>query len=176
MEAAVKVEGKVGKQGKKERKGTGLWAQAEIPHKGWTCLGVDDVVGDDDSGSMERCEMCQANEIRYAHIMTHPDYGTVRAGCVCAANMSGDYAGQDAMERKLKNRRRRRARWIKRRWKPVIDGFILNANRHKFRMELATGLPVRWTAVVDGEKLAQQYETLNAVKLAAFDHVWGATA
>ena len=47
----------------------GKWSQAGVPHRGWTCIGVDDLEEPD-----HICEMCEHAEVRYVHVMTHPDY------------------------------------------------------------------------------------------------------
>jgi hypothetical protein len=48
---------------------------------------------EDLSAPDEICEMCEFAEIRYVHIMQHPDYPeTLRVGCVCAENMGDEYA------------------------------------------------------------------------------------
>ena len=46
----------------------GKWSEAGVPKKGWTCVGVEDL-----EEPSQLCEMCDSAEIRYAHIMEHPD-------------------------------------------------------------------------------------------------------
>ena len=45
-----------------------LWNQSGIPHKGWTCVGVDDVGdgidADERSDYFEVCEMCGQEGVR----------------------------------------------------------------------------------------------------------------
>jgi hypothetical protein len=57
--------------------------------------------------------MCEVQEIRYQHAMTHPDYPeTLLVGCICAEHMSEDYVGPRLRERQLRNAaaaRRRKA-------------------------------------------------------------------
>jgi hypothetical protein len=58
----------------------GLWAQPEVPHDGWTCLGIEDT-----GAPRHLCEMCQSQPCRYVHAMWHADYADVlRTGSVCA--------------------------------------------------------------------------------------------
>jgi hypothetical protein len=67
--------------------GLGKWGLAGVPHRGWACTEMYDA-GDD----LITCEMCETQEVRYVHIMTHPDYqGGLECGCVCAGNMERDY-------------------------------------------------------------------------------------
>jgi len=90
--------------------GSGKWRQRGVPHKGWTHVDTEDL--DEPS---ETCEMCEAVEIRYVHIMEHPDYdGPLRVGCVCAENMSGDKVGPKRRERELANAASRRRKWLTR--------------------------------------------------------------
>ena len=65
----------------------GKWSQGGVPHKGWSCIDIDDV-GDD----FVTCQMCETQPVRYVHTMEHPDYpDTLDVGCVCAGNMEQDY-------------------------------------------------------------------------------------
>jgi hypothetical protein len=60
----------------------GKWATKGVPHKGWTCVGVQDF-----EEPSFICEMCETMEIRYAHEMVHPDYdGPLFVGCICAGH------------------------------------------------------------------------------------------
>ena len=86
---------------------TGLWSYPNVPHKGWECVEVIDL---EEVG--ETCEMCEVSRIRYVHVMEHEDYDwQVRAGCVCAEHMSGDYVNPKRREAKLKRQARERARY-----------------------------------------------------------------
>ena len=96
----------------------GKWSQPGVPHKGWTC------VGDDDLGEPSQlCEMCESIEIRYVHFMEHPEYrGTLGVGCVCAEHMEEDRIGPRLRERALKSKARRRKTWSTRTWKVSTKG------------------------------------------------------
>lgn len=45
---------------------SGKWSQPNVPHKGWVC----ETVENSGSGG-PMCEMCEAQEIRYVHVMSH---------------------------------------------------------------------------------------------------------
>jgi hypothetical protein len=47
------------------------------------------------------CEMCETADVRFVHVMTHPDYaeGELRVGCVCAGNMEQDLEGAELREK-----------------------------------------------------------------------------
>ena len=95
---------------------TGKWSQPGFPHKGWTCVGVDDL-GREDRAT---CEMCESAEIRYVHYLEHPDHpNQLACGCVCAEHMTEDRVGPRQRERELRNR----AHWVERRgWKRSARG------------------------------------------------------
>ena len=71
------------------------WDKKDIPHKGWTEIGMEDLGEEAEFGEdieYERCEMCGNEKIRYVHIMTHPEFpGELRVGCICACHMTDDY-------------------------------------------------------------------------------------
>jgi hypothetical protein len=69
----------------------GKWSQPGVPHRGWTCEGVEDL-GEPDA----ICEMCERQEIRYVHTMVHPEYpDKLACGCVCAGHMERGAADDD---------------------------------------------------------------------------------
>jgi hypothetical protein len=57
---------------------SGKWEIPGVPHRGWTCVDVEDL-GAPDAG----CEMCEVMEIRYVHYMQRPTYAEELAvGCI----------------------------------------------------------------------------------------------
>jgi hypothetical protein len=63
----------------------GKWSEPGVPHKGWVCLGVDDL----GPGELMTCQMCMVAQIRYVHAMVHDDYPEkLLCGCVCAGGSS----------------------------------------------------------------------------------------
>src|SRR4051794_9059202 len=97
---------------------TGKWAQAGVPHRGWTCVYVEDL-----GEPSATCEMCEQQEIRYAHHMEHPQYsGTLVVGCVCAEHMESDLVAPKRREQQLKSASARRTRWLTRRWRTSAKG------------------------------------------------------
>ncbi len=99
---------------------SGKWSDPGVPHKGWTCVDVEDL-----GEPSETCEMCESAVIRYVHRMEHPDYAEeLNVGCVCAEHMSGDYVGPKQRERELRGVAKRRVGWLQRRsWKRSASGF-----------------------------------------------------
>jgi hypothetical protein len=97
---------------------SGKWSLAGVPHKGWSCVGVEDFGAPD-----EYCEMCANQPIRYGHFMRHPSYPKeVVVGCVCAEKMEEDYSAPRERESKLKNIAVRRKRWLTRKWRVSKNG------------------------------------------------------
>jgi hypothetical protein len=93
--------------------GTGKWTQPGVPHKGWSCADIEDL-----GEPSEICEMCETQEIRYVHIMEHPDYAeALRVGCICAGHMEEDLERAQLREKTFKAGRQRRARWLSRTWR-----------------------------------------------------------
>ena len=97
---------------------TGKWTQPGVPHKGWTCVDIEDL------GSLAHvCQMCEVQDVRYGHTMEHPDYAEeLRVGCVCAGHMEEDLVGARAREDTFKASRSRRARWLTRQWRTSRSG------------------------------------------------------
>lgn len=101
-----------------EHTNRGKWSEKTIPHKGWSCVGVDDL-----EEPSQLCEMCESVEIRYVHYMEHPDYpGTLGVGCVCAEHMEDDYVRPREREKGLRRLGERRKSWANRRWRISQNG------------------------------------------------------
>jgi hypothetical protein len=148
----------------------GKWSQPGVPHKGWSCVEVEDL------GEVDRaCQMCESREIRYAHHMSHPQYaGVLVVGCVCAGHMEGDVVAARERDQRMVSRAARRSRWLARRWKTSGRGNEwLRADGFRVTVYPKAGA---WAATVASEdddsfiKHSQRrYVTSDAAKLAAFD-------
>src|SRR5215467_13772039 len=105
---------------------TGKWREEGVPHKGWSCVDMEDLEDD-----REVCAMCEVAEIRYVHIMTHQEHdGGLRVGCVCAEHMEQDYTGPRLRERRLL----RRGKWLRRRWYRTFDDQVQYLNTDRFHL------------------------------------------
>lgn len=143
----------------------GLWAEPGVPHKGWTCDGIEDI--GDPSGL---CEMCLNEFVRYIHVMNHEDYRTVNAGCVCAGRMAEDYNATRA-ERNFKQRAIRRGRWMYRPWKFSAGGNQYTNVRGHNIVIFRKGFKWRWRIKSENGKLLwadHDYETEIEAKAGAF--------
>lgn len=163
----------------------GKWSDPEVPHIGWTCVGFEDL-----GGLHETCGMCEKQEIRYVHHMSHPNYpDTIGAGCECAASMEAEYQAAHARESRHKNRASRRTRWLTRQWRESAKGHpYLNTDgfnvvvfrsgqgwgfRVKERLDDALYLLAAFTGAQQQSPRQsaslRRYATADAAKLAAFD-------
>lgn len=107
-----------GNEGDHIRSGRGKWSRSGVPHRGWVCVGVEDLQAVD-----AMCEMCESTEIRYVHHMVHRDFsGSLSVGCICAGHMEGSVAASQKREAQMKNRAGRRRRFPKLRWKTSRSG------------------------------------------------------
>lgn len=150
----------------------GKWSEPGVPHKGWTCIEMDDL----GSENMRTCEMCETREIRYAHTMTHPDYrGPLAVGVVCAGHMEEDPQGATNRERLLRNRTSRRERWPHSKWKVSQNG---NEYRnHAGYSCLVKEWPQGWQLMIrplpEGEWIRgkKRFASAEEAKLAGFDYI-----
>jgi hypothetical protein len=150
---------------------TGKWSQPDVPHKGWECVGIDDL---EEPSAI--CEMCEAQEIRFVHHMEHPEYpGTLACGCICAGNMEENYDAARNRESGLRNLASRRTRWLSRCWRTSrSDNAYLNVDGYNV-VVFQTG--DRWSFLIrDMEtgksvKARKTYDTETSAMLRTFDAV-----
>lgn len=147
---------------------TGKWAQRGVPHRGWTCVDIEDVDHPD-----HLCEMCEVMHVRYVHIMEHPNYETLRVGCICAGNMEQDLVGARKRERDYKRRQSRRSRWLTRKWRVSSKGNdYLNVDGFNV---VVYPIGKRWCGRIERRdtgrqrRLPDRYDTPEAAKLAAYE-------
>ncbi|WP_461318871.1 hypothetical protein [Bradyrhizobium barranii] len=121
------------------------------------------------------CEMCEARDIRYVHVMSHPNFeGTLDVGCVCAERMAEDYVRPREREKALRNAASRKGRWLKRAWRsPSKDLSSLKSGN--FFVVISMNPDGSWGGTIEeiatGRKVnaRRNYGSANEAKLAAFD-------
>lgn len=150
---------------------SGLWDQEGVPHKGWTCVGIEDL-----EENRQTCAMCRSQPIRYVHIMEHPNYGeTLDAGCECASKMEEDYASAKSRERTMKNAVSRKRNWIKRKWRTSYKGnSYLNVDGFNIATYLKNniwGAKVTYKETDDTTFSRKPFKTEDEAKLAAFNQM-----
>lgn len=155
---------------------SGKWAQPCVPHKGWTCIDIEDL--DEPS---EICAMCETQEIRYVHYMQHPAYPDVLGcGCVCAGRMEENYTGAHEREKSLRNAAGRKRRWLDRAWRISGKGNpYINANGYNVVVFALAGTDASGSwgfrvtnrATEDFIQSRKSYASTDAAKLRAFDAI-----
>jgi hypothetical protein len=79
--------------------GHSRWDQPGVPHKGWSFVDMEDA-----HTASSTCEMCSNERVRYVHLMSHPQYQSLRVGRVCAEKMQDDYVAPLRREQEFKRR------------------------------------------------------------------------
>jgi hypothetical protein len=149
--------------------GSGKWAQPGVPHKGWTCIDIEDL-----GEPSATCEMCETQEIRYVHHMEHPSYSQVLGcGCICAGHMEDDYEGARQREKVVRNSSARRQRWLTRNWRTSRNGNpFLNADGYNIVVYPAGqgwGFRVSNRETEKNITARRLLASMDAAKLRAFD-------
>jgi hypothetical protein len=158
----------------KPRPQSGKWGRPDIPQRGWRCLFITDL-----EEPAHICQMCEAKEVRYVHSMQHDDYHEILdVGCECAARMEPSLRNAHARVREMKNRTKRRANWLTRKWRVSAKGNPwLKTHGHHITIFRKGS---HWTFRVGREDdnfehfANTTFRTPDEAKLAAFDFLWPA--
>lgn len=144
----------------------GKWGLPDFPKHGWECVGIEELDGLD-----EICQMCEVKEIRFVHIMEHPDGLSLGAGCVCAGKMEGSPTASSRRERLHRNCSKRLANWMDHTWKEHPSG-TLTRTKHGCRCVLIPRNRGMWDGLVvhpDGrEQWARHRRSLDDQKRKMF--------
>lgn len=106
----------------------GRWLDPLFPATGWVCGGMED------AGRQGRlCDVCQSVDVRFAHVMTHPDVPkALWAGLGCVEKMVDDPFKAEKRERRFRDDLRIRSDWPRRQWKISRAGNpFINARGYK---------------------------------------------
>ena len=88
---------------------TNLWNNPDVPHKGWHEETVIDT-----EAAVHTCEMCNKEEIRFIHVMLHPEHSeALHVGCVCAEKMSNDYISSQKNLKRAKLLANNKKTWLR---------------------------------------------------------------
>jgi hypothetical protein len=149
----------------------GKWSDPGVPHKGWSRIDTADLGSDQDN--RRKCEMCEAMDIRYVHVMTHPDYdGELECGCVCAGHMEDDLQLARHREDGMQSIARRRSRFPQLKgWRVSMKGNPWMTYHDWHVVIFPKGRGYGGLVERQGRKLFVQRmcPTVDAAKLAAFD-------
>lgn len=154
----------------------GKWSKPGVPHRGWTCVDIEDL---EEPSAV--CEMCEKQEIRYVHYMEHAEYPEVlRVGCVCAGRMEENYERAKRREGALRLAAGRKRRWLTRKWRTSLRGNpFLNVDGYNVVVFCRQGHGGKdiWGFRVanrvsdDSISSRRPYPTEDAAKLRAFDAI-----
>jgi hypothetical protein len=153
---------------------TGLWKEPGVPHKGWSCVGTTDLREDDPEADLATCEMCEVQEIRYVHHMTHPDFEhELDVGCHCAEKMEEDYKAARSREAPLRAAAARRQKWMRGPWQALpLRGEQIESLGYRVIIEpvTKTGWGGSITRLSTGKRVrsGHVHESSGAAKLAAY--------
>lgn len=102
------------------------WNDPAVPKTGWRRHEIYDL------GAVEAiCEMCGEKEIRYIHVMKHPDWPkALSTGCRCASNLCGDMESERKEDTRLQNLAKKRTKRIEA-W--LDSGWHLSPRRNQQR-------------------------------------------
>lgn len=128
-------------------------------------------------GEPGHCERCGRNDLRFLHVVSHPDSGKLAVGSECAKRLCHGY-DPDRAEGRLRNLWARRSRWLTRNWATSWNGnetLRVASDRGAVRVTVFPGRfgGWSWCVSVEGEPSfpSERYATADAAKLGAFDRV-----
>lgn len=151
-------------------RGRGKWGDPSVPKRGWVCDGEEDL-----GSPMVTCEMCEEQEIRYVHYMTHTRYPEALAcGCVCAGHMEGNEDAARLRERGMKSRAKRRSAWPDRKdwhqsqkgnWTIKKDGYQMTVFGEPGRYRVSVSKPLGGGTTFG----KRRYDSLRDAQFGTFD-------
>ena len=144
-----------------------------VPHKGWSLEQVIDLHEDEglSYGEYEDCQFCDHEQIRFVHLLNHPDYSqAIRVGCMCACRLTNDYVEPKRQERILRNKAARRSRFPARKgWSSTCyGGKTIKLNGHRVTVASKSG---RFRLWIDGKEGGRFYAQEKEAMLRGFDYV-----
>lgn len=136
------------------------------PDEGWIYDSWDDT---EDYGA-ERCEYC-GSELRYVHVLYHPDWGYLRVGCVCADKLlHNDFASKKDEEReKIADKWKRFI--ISPKWKQRKNGYFREVNDIEFCIWDNKSYFTLKIKKYGNSYSGGKYEKLEYAKSAAFEYL-----
>lgn len=149
----------------------GKWSEAGVPHRGWEvveCFKLED--------REQLCEMCERQHVMFVHVMRHENYhDDLRVGCVCAGHMEEDMSAAHQREVQFRNRSKRRANWLNRKWKRSVYSAGSQVLRTDGMQITVYPSGNHWAAAISHRASGHRrhsklfYKTADEAKLAAFD-------
>lgn len=154
---------------------SGKWVDNTTPKRGWRCTGAKDL----GAGITEKCGMCEREQVRFVHQMTHGDM-ELNVGCVCAGYMEGYFEDKDQILQAVANANRR-VRVLENRdarrvnfpdllgWKISKFGNIyIKKDGNLISIRKVHG---RYDTYINNQIIKRESRTERGAKLRAFDHL-----
>ncbi len=123
------------------------------------------------------CQKCGRHDLRFVHLIEHPDDGSMQVGCECAARLCYGYDPK-ATESKLRNLWARRSRWLTRNWNTSRNGNDTLTFKHQGETIRVTVYRAKFggfgCCVTVGREsffLPGKFATTDEAKLTAFDRL-----
>lgn len=161
---------------------SGKWLDNVTPKRGWACTGAEDL----GTGVTEECEMCEREQVRYIHLMTHGNQEPLelRVGCICSGHMEGSLDTEQSVAQAVATAQRRTAnlnnRDKRRQNFPNLGGWKESKNGNPWIKKdghwvtITSGKYGKYSAIVDKHPLNQWVDTIELAKFAAFDYLFPA--
>jgi len=135
-----------------------------MPSKDWEFIGEDDLGGLD--GECEKC----GKELRYTHMVTHANWGTMIVGEKCCDNLTESTVGTE-QHAKFLNHVNRRKRFIDSpKWVVAPNG-IRSIQRANIAIETVPTSDGTFSLNLDGVKGKAIHATLLDAQISVFDYV-----
>ena len=141
-----------------------LWKRDDVPHSGWSCIGISDL-----GEPVGICEMCGYQIIRYVHHMAHPNYRYLNVGCICAGKMEGNPEAARKRERDFKNRQARLKNFRSRKWKTSKNNNLYAKIKNHIVVLYKINPGNGWKYSIDNVFCKEKYESRDSAVTALFE-------
>lgn len=133
-----------------------------MPSRDW------DFIGEDDLGSLDgECEYC-GKELRYTHMVTHPNWGTMIVGAQCCDKLTESTIGSESHVGFLNYVSRRKTFIDSRKWKSTKSGEF-SIERAGIIVKIAPTADHKYRLEFDEAKAKTIYESKIDAQICAFD-------
>lgn len=135
-----------------------------MPSKDWVLIGEDDLGGLD--GECEKCHQ----ELRYAHMITHPKWGTMIVGAQCCNNLTESTIGSESHADFLNYINRRKTFIDSSKWNASSDG-KRSTQRAGIAIQIEPTDAGKFRVHLNGVKGKIEHATLLEAQISLFDFI-----
>lgn len=140
-----------------------------MPSKDWELIGEDDLGGLD--GECDYCAIQnRQTQLRYTHLVSHPNWGTMTVGAVCCDNLTETTIGSDGHVDFLKHVSRRKTFINSPKWKVAPNG-LRSIERAGIAIEVVPTDDGKFRINLNDVKGKTDHATLLDAQISAFDYV-----